>query len=77
VKNVEQGDVTWAEEELGKVNSLFEELEHEKEIHSLEQYITDLKEQPVEEGEGVIVLVLICVLILRICMIYRKKIQRE
>lgn len=77
VNSVEQGDVTRAEEELDKVKPLFEELEHEEEIRSLEQYITDLKEQTVEEVKGVIVLVLICVLILKVSTRFRKKYSKE
>ena len=68
VKKVEQGDATHAEEELEKVKPLFEELDHEEEIHSLEQYITDLKEQTVEEVEGI--LVLMCVLLVIVCIRY-------
>ncbi len=76
VNKVEQGDVTRAEEELDRIKPLFEEIEHEEEIRSLEQYITDVKEQTVEEIKGVIVLVLICVLILKVFR-YRKKFSKE
>jgi transcriptional regulator with XRE-family HTH domain len=77
VDKVEQGDVTQVDKELEKAKPLLEELGHKEEIYSLEQYITDLKEQTVEEGNGGIVLVFMCVLVIKVFMRYRKKIQRE